>query len=125
MSFSEAKTVERPILEWLTTPELDWRYESQTSVATHYRDNEIEVLLLPLLRQKLKDLNRDTITDDTRADQILMRLRAERDNQAWLSWMRNEKTHQFAPDEQYQRIKLIEYGDLEKKRFPGHKSILG
>ena len=42
MSFSEAKTVERPILEWLTTPELGWRYESQTSVATHYRDNEIE-----------------------------------------------------------------------------------
>jgi len=93
MSFSEAKTVEQPILNWLTTPDLGWRYESQRSVENHYRDNEIEVLLLPILHRKLKELNPHIITDDERADQIILKLRAERDNQEWLAWMRNEKTH--------------------------------
>jgi len=117
MSFSEAKTVERPILKWLTSPELDWRFESQASVEKHYRENEIEVLLLPILRQKLKDLNPDVITDDSRADQILLKLRSVRDNAEWLAWMRNEKTHQFAPDEQYQPITIVEYDDSERNDF--------
>lgn len=117
MSFSEAKTVENPILDWLTSPELNWRFEDQSSVVKHYRENEVEALLLPLLRQNLKDLNPDVITEDARADQILLRLRAERDNAEWLSWMRNEKTHQFASDEQYQRINLIDYDDPEKNDF--------
>ena len=72
-----------------------------------YRDNEIEVLLLPILRRKLKELNPHIITDDERADQIILKLRAERDNQEWLAWMRNEKTHQFAPDEKYQQVKSL------------------
>lgn len=117
MSFSEAKTVEQPILNWLTSPDLGWRYESRKSVENHYRDNEIEVLLLPILRGKLKELNPYIITDDERADQIILKLRAERDNQEWLAWMRNEKTHQFSPDEKYQRIRLIDYDDLEENDF--------
>ena len=30
--FTEARTVENPILKWLRTPELGWRYEHQQAV---------------------------------------------------------------------------------------------
>lgn len=117
MSFSEAKTVEQPILNWLTRPELGWRYESQKEVENRYRENEMEVLLLPILRRKLKDLNGEVIMDDARADQIIQKLRAERDNQEWLSWMRNEKTHQVTPNEKYQRVRIVDYNDPGNNYF--------
>lgn len=98
MPFTEARTVENPILKWLRTPELGWRYENQQAVIKKYRTDangvydEREVLLLPLLRQKLKELNPGVITDDDRADRIIFQLRKETDNQEWLRWLRNEKT---------------------------------
>jgi type I restriction enzyme R subunit len=95
--FTEARTVENPILKWLRTPELGWRYEHQQAVIKNYRTDasgvcdEREVLLLPILRRKLKELNPGVITDDDRADRIIFQLRAEKDNQEWLRWLRNEK----------------------------------
>jgi type I restriction enzyme R subunit len=121
--FTEARTVENPILKWLRTPELGWRYESQQAVIKKYRTDpngvydEREVLLLPILRQKLKDLNPCAITDDDRADRIIFQLRKATDNQEWLRWLRNEKTFQFAPEEQYQPIKLVDYDDIENNDF--------
>jgi type I restriction enzyme R subunit len=119
--FTESRTVENPILKWLRTPELGWRYENQQQVIKKYRTDPVtgvhderEVLLLPLLRQKLKELNPGVITDDDRADRIIFQLRKETDNQEWLRWLRNERTFQFAPDESYQPIKLIDYQDIER-----------
>jgi len=118
--FTEARTVENPILKWLRTPELGWRYENQQQVIKKYRTDpatgvydEREVLLLPILRQKLKELNPKFITDDDRADRIVFQLRKETDNQEWLHWMRNEKTFQFASDEPYQPITVIDYTNIE------------
>jgi type I restriction enzyme R subunit len=117
--FTEARTVENPILKWLRTPELGWRYENQQQVIKAYRTDsttgvydEREVLLLPILREKLKQLNPGVITDDDRADRIIFQLRKETDNQEWLRWLRNEKTFQFAADESYQPITLINYQDI-------------
>ncbi|MBW4523362.1 MAG: HsdR family type I site-specific deoxyribonuclease [Scytolyngbya sp. HA4215-MV1] len=109
MSFNEDRTVEQPILEHLQKPELGWRYENRDAVQQKYRANLDEVLLLPILRQKLKDLNPGVITSDERANIVINRLRALQDNQEWLKWLRNEKTMQFAADEQYQTITLIDY----------------
>ena len=47
-----------------------------------------EVLLLPLLREKLKALNPSVLTDDARVDAIITRLRSCRDNQQWLAWLK-------------------------------------
>lgn len=121
--FTEARTVENPILKWLRTAELGWRYESQQAVIEKYRTDpsgvcdEREVLLLPILRQKLKELNPGVITDDDRADRIMFQLRKEPDNQEWLRWLRNEKTFQFAPEEQYQTFKLVDYEAIENNDF--------
>jgi type I restriction enzyme, R subunit len=115
--WNEENTVERAVIDWLKTPELGWRFENQATVNERYRADEVEVLLLPILRSKLKQLNPDVITDDARTDAILTRLRSERDNAEWIAWMRNEKTHKFSAEENAQNIRLIDHYDLEKIDF--------
>ncbi len=115
--WNEENTVEHPILEWLGKPELGWRVETAAAVNERYRSDEVEVLLLPILRQKLKDLNPGVITDDARADAIITRLRGVRDNAEWIEWMRNEKTYQFSADETSQTIRLMDYENLGNNDF--------
>src|SRR2546427_703582 len=117
---NEARTVENAILDWLQSPELGWRYEDSRAVAREYRArradgsvDEREVLLLPILKERLIALNPGVIQDDERAERVISRLRAERDNQEWLRWLRNEKTFKFAADEQAKTIRLIDYDDIE------------
>jgi type I restriction enzyme R subunit len=118
MSFTEYKTVEKEILEELQKPELGWRYEEGDVVTRQYRHNdEQEMLLIPILRQKLKLLNPDAITSDERADVVITRLRALRDNQEWLAWLRNEKTMQFAQDEKHHTIRLVDYDTIKQNDF--------
>src|SRR5438552_13975217 len=114
--FNEATTVEAPIIDWLQSEDLGWRYEDCKAVAREYRVrradgsvDEREVLLLPILKERLIALNPGVIADDERAERVISRLRAERDNQEWLRWLRNEKTMKFAVDEQEQNIRLIDY----------------
>jgi type I restriction enzyme R subunit len=115
--WNEENTVEHPIIDWLMTPELGWRFENQTEVNEHYRTDEVEVLLLPILRQKLMDLNPGVITDDVRAEAIVTRLRGIRDNAEWFKWMRNEETYKFSAEENAQPIRLMDYENLANNDF--------
>lgn len=115
--WNEENTVEHPIIEWLLTPELGWRFENQAAVNERYRADEVEVLLLPILRRKLKELNPGVITDDARADAILTKLRGIRENAEWINWMRNEETYKFSAEENAQPIKLIDYDNLRNNDF--------
>ena len=115
--WNEENTVEHPIIAWLETPEMGWRFEKPADVKDRYRTDEVEVLLLPILRQKLKDLNPGVITDDARADVILTKLRGIRDNAEWVKWMRNEETYKFSADENSQPIRVIDYDDIENNDF--------
>jgi len=115
--WNEENTVEHPIIEWLVTPELGWRFENQVAVNERYRTDEVEVLLLPILRQKLKELNPGVITDDARAEVIMTKLRGIRDNAEWISWMRNEQTYKFSADENAQPIRLMDYDDIGNNDF--------
>jgi type I restriction enzyme, R subunit len=121
---NEARTVEDPIIEWLQSTELGWRYETARAVAQEYRArhadgsvDEREVLLLSILSERLIGLNPGVITDDARAHHVISRLRSERDNQEWLRWLRNEKTMKLGPDEQEQNIRLIDYDNIETNDF--------
>lgn len=112
MTFTEYKTVEKEILDCLQSTELGWRYEPGDDVSAKYRGgDEQEMLLLPILRKRLKELNPGVITDDERANIIIQKLRALKDNQEWIQWLRGEKTYKFAQDEPSRNIHLIDYAD--------------
>lgn len=110
--FNEETTVEREIIEHLQTKALGWTYRSREQV-TELRPDTREVLLIPLLREKLKQLNRKILTDESRIDAIISRLRACRDNQQWLYWLQNGINYKFDPSENAQDVRLIDYDDPE------------
>jgi len=121
---NEARTVENPILDWLQSPELGWRYEDAKAVAREYRArrsdttvDEREVLLLPILKERLIALNPGAVSDDERAERVISRLRAERDNQEWLRWLRGEHSMSFAVGETAQNIHLIDFDDVNANDF--------
>jgi type I restriction enzyme R subunit len=121
---SELRTVENPLLDWLQSPELGWRYEDCRAVTREYRTRHVdgsvderEVLLLPLLRERLLALNPNVITDDERAARVISRLQAERENREWLSWLRGEKSMVFEIGETAQNIKLLDYDDIDSNDF--------
>ncbi len=110
--FNEETTVEREIIEHLQLKSLGWTYRSREQV-TALRPDEREVLLLPLLREKLRALNPDILTDDARVDAIITKLRGCRDNAQWLKWLKEGVNHQFDPAETTKDVRLIDYDDLD------------
>lgn len=112
MTFSEYRTVEKEILDCLHGKELGWRYERGDDVSATYRGgDEQEMLLIPILNEKLKKLNPGVVVDDERANIIIQKLRALKDNQEWIQWLRGEKTYKFSPDEPSCNIHLFDYAD--------------
>ncbi len=110
--FNEETTVEREIIQHLQTPALGWAYRSREQV-TALRPDEREVLLLPLLREKLRQLNPTILTDEARVDAIITKLRACRDNQQWLAWLRSGVNYPFDPSEKARDVRLIDFDDLD------------
>ena len=110
--FNEETTVEREIIEHLQTPALGWTYHNRDEV-TALRPDDREVLLLPLLREKLKQLNPSILTDEARVDAVITKLRACRENQQWLAWLQNGVNYQFDPSEKSKDVRLIDYDNLK------------
>lgn len=118
MSFTEYKTVEKEILDTLQSAELGWRYMHGDQVTAEYRGgDEQEMILIPVLRERLKALNPGVLVDDDRTNMVITRLRAIRDNQEWISWLRGEQTMKFGPDENAQTLTLINFDDQHRNDF--------
>lgn len=110
--FNEETTVEREIIEHLKATKLGWTWRSRAQLSA-YRPDEREVLLLPLLRQKLKALNPTVLTDEARVDAIITKLRGCRDNQQWLIWLKSGVNYKFDAAENAHDVRLIDYEDLD------------
>jgi type I restriction enzyme R subunit len=110
--FNEETTVEREIIEHLKAGKLGWTWRSRDYLKS-YRSDEREVLLLPLLREKLKALNPAVLTDDARVDAIVTKLRGCRDNQQWLAWLKDGVNYKFDAAENAQDVRLIDYENLD------------
>jgi type I restriction enzyme R subunit len=110
--FNEETTVEREIIEHLKGGKLGWTWRSREQLQA-YRSDEREVLLLPLLREKLKVLNPTVLADDARVDAIITKLRGCRDNQQWLTWLKDGVNYKFDAAENAQDVRLIDYDDLD------------
>lgn len=114
--FNEETTVEREIIEHLKATKLGWTWRSREQLAK-YRPDEREVLLLPLLREKLKALNPGILTDEARVDAIITKLRACRDNVQWLAWLKNGVNYQFDASEKSKDVRLIDYENLDANEW--------
>ena len=110
--FNEETTVEREIIEHLKASKLGWTWRSRDYLKT-YRPDEREVLLLPVLREKLKALNPAVLTSDARVDAIITKLRGCRDNQQWLAWLKDGVNYKFDAAENAQDVRLIDYEDID------------
>lgn len=110
--FNEETTVEREIIEHLKAVTLGWTWRSREQLR-EYRSDEREVLLLPLLHEKLKLLNPTVLTDDARVDAIITKLRGSRDNQQWLAWLKDGVNYKFDAAENAQDVRLIAFDDLD------------
>lgn len=110
--FNEETTVEREIIEHLKAAKLGWTWRSRDYLKK-YRPDEREVLLLPLLREKLKALNPAVLTDDSRVDAIVTKLLACRDNQQWLAWLKDGVNYKFDAAENAQDVRLIDHENLD------------
>ena len=110
--FNEETTVEREIIEHLKAARLGWTWRSREYLKK-YRPDEREVLLLPLLREKLKALNPAVLTDDSRVDAIVTKLLACRDNQQWLAWLKDGVNYKFDAAENAQDVRLIDDENLD------------
>jgi type I restriction enzyme, R subunit len=111
--FCEETTVEREIIEHLKSMALGWTYRTREQIAA-LRPDDSEVLLLPLLREKLKALNPEVLTDEARVDAIITKLRACRDNEQWITWLKDGVNHQFDPGETTKDVRLINYENLQE-----------
>ena len=114
--FNEETTVEREIIEHLKAAKLGWTWRSRDYLKT-YRPDESEVLLLPLLREKLKALNPAVLTSDARVDAIITKLRGCRDNQQWLAWLKDGVNYKFDATENAQDVRLIDYEDIDANEW--------
>ena len=108
--FSEETTVEREIIEHLKSAQLGWTWHSRDELSL-YRPDPREVLLLPLLREKLQQLNPTVLTDETRVEAIITKLRGCRDNRQWLAWLKNGVNYRFDAGENSRDVRLIDFED--------------
>ena len=93
-------------------------------VTAQYRGgDEQEMLFIPVLRQRLKAFNPKVIVDDDRANLVITRLRALRDNQEWISWLRGERTMTFGPDDNAPSITLIDFVDATQNDFLSRNQV--
>ena len=111
------RTVERAVIEMLTSEPLGWRYERGETVTQRYRSNEAEVLLEPILKQKLQELNPETVVSEGRADMVVSRLKGIRENTEWLAWLRGDMTMKFSVEEPYVNVNLIDFDEIGNNDF--------
>ena len=110
--FNEETTVEREIIKHLRATKLGWAWRSREQLR-EYRPDERDVLLLPVLREKLKALNPTVLTDDARVDAVITKLRGCRDNAQWLAWLKGGVNYKFDAAENAQDVRLVDYENLD------------
>jgi len=109
--------VEREVIEHLQGKALGWTYRSREEILAQRGHDGREVLLLPVLREKLKQLNPAVLTSDARVDAIVTKLRACRANRQWIAWMRNGVNHQFDPAEKTKDVRLVDFEHPEANEW--------
>lgn len=116
MTFTEANTIEKMIIEAVTKPNLKggWYYVAAEAVPRRFN----EVVIESWLREALIHLNPEIADQPDRADEVIYNLRAillsvnadglVRANENFTAWLRGEKTMPFGPNGEHVPVRLVD-----------------
>lgn len=129
MVYTEFRTVEKPIIEWLQ--KIGWRYVNPEDLK---RDSE-EPFDLPTLRESLKSLNPAVIQADEDVEKVINQLRRPLNditgNRKFLEWIKGERSLVLRAGQKAKTISLIDFGSPENNslvvtsqfKFAGHENV--
>lgn len=113
MSFNEANTVERMVLDAAVSN--GWIYAAGPSLSRQASDVFVE----SSLRQALIKLNPEIDEQPDRADEVIYKLRAillsvqndglVRSNEALVEWIKGDKTMPFGPNGEHTTVRLVDF----------------
>ena len=119
--FNEATVVEAFILERMTNA--GWTYTYGPLLVRQTTD----VIVEPELIAALVRLNPEIAADQSRADEVIYKLRAVIQgvrgdglvaaNEKFMSWLREEQTMPFGPNGEHVTIRLVDFDDVGKNTF--------
>jgi type I restriction enzyme R subunit len=114
----EFKAVRDPIIKYLK--EMGWDY-LEPSECMKLRGSNFELFLLPILRKKLKELNKDIIETDEQAEEVIKALKNIRanikGNQDFLQYLRGERTIYVEKEKRELNVKLIDFDDAKNNDY--------
>lgn len=115
---SERTDVQDRIIDYLQS--IGWEYLPPNDVQNLRAYDIREPLLIPIVKEKLEELNRGIITDEN-VDEILRRLRLLpanlQGNEDFLSYLRGQKTVYVEKERRERNIKLVDYDNPRNNRF--------
>jgi type I restriction enzyme R subunit len=114
----EFNAVRDPIIKYLR--EIGWKY-LEPSECMELRGNNFELFLLPILRNKLKELNKGIIETDEQAEEVIKALKKIRanmkGNQEFLQYLRGEKTIFVVKEKREINIRFIDFDNPENNDY--------
>lgn len=115
---TEFRVVRDPMLRYLQ--EIGWSY-LEPEKCVQLRGNAFEPFLLPILKQKLKEINKGVIETDEQVDEIIRRLRNVRanisGNQEFLQYLRGEKTIYVEKEKRELNVRLVDFDNPENNGY--------
>lgn len=114
---TEKRDVQDRIINYLIS--ISWEYLPPSDILT-LRGGIKEPFLVPILKEKLKELNKGIITDENVTDltRKLKLIPANlRGNEEFLGYLRNQKTVYFKKEKRERNIKFIDYNNFETNSF--------
>jgi hypothetical protein len=122
MRFTEANTVEKMILDAVTSPPM-WLYVSGPDLPRQCS----EVMVESWVREALIRLNPEIAAQPDRADEVIYNLRAcilsvqsdglVRANENFMAWLRGEKTMPFGLNGEHVSVRLVDAAEPGKNRL--------
>ena len=129
MVYTEYRTVEKPIVEWLQ--KIGWKYVSPEDLK---RDVE-EPFDISTLKEFLKRLNPAVIQTDEDVEKVINQLRRPLNditgNREFLEWLKGERSLVLRAGQKAKTISLIDFGSPENNsfvvtsqfKFAGHENV--
>jgi type I restriction enzyme R subunit len=129
MAFSEARTVEQPILDWLG--ELGWKYVPPDALS---RETE-EPFDLPTLKDAIRRLNPAAVQSEEDVEKVVGQLRRLSNdlngNREFFQWLKGEKSIVFRQGEKAQTVRLLDVESIDNNffvatnqfRFSGYENV--